>query len=494
MRALVLAMILLAPTASAAWSARIDAPSEADEGLPFPIAVCAEADGRGQVRVLAANATLDVREDRYQPAFEGSACRAFNATPTGGPVSIEARVRRDGGSAIEARAHAAVRILGHPLSLSSSSSSSSFVRFPALPIPVVGEVVAFATPDAGAAPVVALLDEARREVLVEAYTLTSPDIAAALARAADRGANVTVLLEGAPVGGVPPEERALVAALEARGARVLALGGEGARYRTVHSKAFVVDGGAVAVATENFHDASSRGYGLVVRNASLARQLAQVISFDVAGFDVKPFDARAEPGELVPFVASSSPPAPSPFEGNVTLIVSPDDPLAVARLVANATQSVDVEMLRAEPHSPLVDALVEAARGGARVRLLLDGRHDDGANRETVARLAALAEREGLAIEARRDRPDRTLHAKAVAVDGRAVYVGSMNWVRAAVEDNREVGLLVEDAVLTRWLEKEMEKDWRGPEPEVHSLPAPPAGACLALMITSRLRRASRRA
>src|SRR5581483_11548950 len=112
------------------------------------------------------------------------------------------------------------------------------------PLEIEGAIALFATPDAGAAPVVSLLDGARREVLVEAYTLTSPDVAAALSRALARGVEVRALLEGAPVGGRPAEEPGIVSALVARGARVAWLGGAPgfpARYPTLHAKALVVD-------------------------------------------------------------------------------------------------------------------------------------------------------------------------------------------------------------------------------------------------------------
>lgn len=361
----------------------------------------------------------------------------------------------------------------------------------AAPFRLNGTIVAYATPDAGAAPIVALIDSAREDVLVEAYTLTSPDVAAALARALDRGARVRVLLEGAPVGGVQLEQRALLSTLVARGAEVFALGGEAARYRTVHAKLVVVDRRAVSVATENLNEFRSRGFGLVVEDASLARRIGEVVEMDLAGHDVSPVRPSVPLGGAVPLVPSE----PRAFvlrgEWNASLVLSPDEPLALARAIASARASVDVEMLRADPEGPMIDALVQAARRGARVRVLLDGRHDDGMNRETAARLSALATREGLALDARLDRPERTLHAKAFVVDGRLSYVGSMNWVRPALEDNREAGLLIESAQLAEWLEEEFEKDgWiesAGPRVE-REVAAPPMGWMLGALLTPLLR------
>ena len=584
MRALpLLLLVLVVPTATA-WSVEVRAPAAATEATPFALEVCAHAEGRGQVRVLAANATLDVREDRYLEPFSGSACRAFVATPEGGTVEVEARVRAEGGSSVKARAFAAVEVrrapgelvlvearapplagvvvrnVGDepaPLALRAldgarlpdatlAPGESAFLgpRAPpdaerhvpfeprvrnatmtlavgarvesALAVPKLrpghstlgmygrtnesasfhpldGPLLAYATP--GAVPLPALVDEAREEVLVASHTFTSADLASALVRALDRGARVRVLLEGAPPGGVPAEERALVATLQARGAEVLLMGGEGARYRTMHAKLVVIDRASVAVGTENFGSGGSRGFGLIVRDAALARRVAEVMDADAAPWhDIAPARFADAPALVAPSLEAAPPARVLGGPHEAALVLSPDDPRALAAAVASARASVDVAMLRAESASPMVSALVEAARAGARVRLLLDGRFDDGANRETVARLAALAEREDLPLEARLDAPERTLHAKMFVVDNATSYVGSMNWVRAAWADNREAGLLVRGEALAAWLTHEFEKDWEKKEvgPPAAQVPAPGWLWVVALALT-RGRRGCRR-
>ena len=364
---------------------------------------------------------------------------------------------------------------------------------PARWMDVEGEMLAYATPDSSHAPLVALVDAAREEVLVAAHTLTSADVAASLARAAGRGASVRVLLEGAPPGGVPPEERALVAMMRARGVEALAMGGEDARYRTMHAKLVVVDREATWVSTENLNDGFARGYAVVLWNATLARAVADVLDVDARGHDVAPLaaDDRAEPAAGV---WSDAPPARFPAATRrVALVLSPDDPRALAEAIARARESVDVAMLRAEAGSPMVDALVDAAANGARVRVLLDARFDDGTNAATAARLRERG------VDARLDRADRTLHAKLVVIDGRVSYVGSMNWVEAALEKNREAGLLVEDEALAAYFTEAFERDRAGPAlDEGREVPAPALVALVVIVLTARLLprplRASRRA
>ncbi|HEX2022376.1 MAG TPA: phospholipase D-like domain-containing protein, partial [Candidatus Thermoplasmatota archaeon] len=177
----------------------------------------------------------------------------------------------------------------------------------------------------------------------------------------------------------------------------------------------------------------------------------------------------------------------------VALLASPEDGARrLAEAIRGARATVDAQLLFAEPRwgeapDPLLDALVDAARGGARVRLLLDGHVDAGRNAATAGRLRALAAAEGLAIEVRVDAAPRTLHAKAVVVDGRLAYVGSMNWGRASALENREVGLLVEDARLAAWLAAEMGEDWEGPAPEARrEVAAAPPALWLAAALSAR--------
>jgi len=374
------------------------------------------------------------------------------------------------------------------------------------PLEIEGAIALFATPDAGAAPVVSLLDGARREVLVEAYTLTSPDVAAALSRALARGVEVRALLEGAPVGGRPAEEPGIVSALVARGARVAWLGGAPgfpARYPTLHAKALVVDRERALISTDNLHAGSfpavpgagsTRGFGLVVENATFASRLAAVMDADMAPWpDVHPDAGDAPPADLAPGAGAAEGPL-FRAEGawNVSLVLSPDDGASNAtllRMIREARQRVDVEMLFADARfgdvpDPFLDALVDAARRGVEVRLLLDGRDDDGRNRADAERLSALAQREGLPLAARVDASGRTLHAKAVVADG-SLYVGSMNWGRASATENREAGAILWNATeAAAWMRGRMEQDWAWRPPEKAT---PGAGAWAPLAVAALL-------
>ncbi|MFA5860599.1 MAG: phospholipase D-like domain-containing protein [Candidatus Thermoplasmatota archaeon] len=357
---------------------------------------------------------------------------------------------------------------------------------------VNGSWTAFVTPDAGDAPLVGLIDSARDEVLVEAYTITSTDVASALARALERGVSVRALLEGAPVGGVPSEEKPLVAALVARGASVSFLRSAPdfpTRYATLHAKLVVVDRERVLVSTENLHASSypplagaagTRGFGLVVGNASLARQFASVMDADAAPWpDVQAADLASlpPPAELTTAAVRRAGPTLSLVgaEFNATMVLSPENSARdVEALLRRASERIDVAMLFADAQAnPMLDALVAAARRNVTVRLLLDAHVDDGRNAADVARLNALAAREGLSLMTRLADANHTLHAKLVLVDGHEAYVGSMNWGRASMRNNREAGLIIEAPPLVEFYERSFQRDWTRPQEAVAEVSSP---------------------
>jgi phosphatidylserine/phosphatidylglycerophosphate/cardiolipin synthase-like enzyme len=54
------------------------------------------------------------------------------------------------------------------------------------------------------------------------------------------------------------------------------------------------------------------------------------------------------------------------------------------------------------------------------------------------------------------------LHAKSLVVDGRAMYVGSVNFTTNSMDNNREFGLLVTTPDIVKTVQGTMDKDWVG--------------------------------
>jgi phosphatidylserine/phosphatidylglycerophosphate/cardiolipin synthase-like enzyme len=112
--------------------------------------------------------------------------------------------------------------------------------------------------------------------------------------------------------------------------------------------------------------------------------------------------------------------------------------------------------------------VIDAARRGARVRLLLDSFFDEGealrSNQATVEYLRNLASAEGLDLEARLGNPTGGgLHAKLVLVrvDGETwSAVGSLNGGEISYKVNREVVLMVDHPYVYDRLLEVFRHDW----------------------------------
>ncbi|WP_435179105.1 phospholipase D-like domain-containing protein [Halorussus sp. AFM4] len=336
---------------------------------------------------------------------------------------------------------------------------------------------AFVLPDSPGVPV-ETLRRADRRILLAGYTVTSRRIADALAAASRRGATVRVLVDAAPVGGLPRREARLLDSLVARGVAVRVLGGSRARYDFHHAKYAVADDRAL-VTTENWKPAgtggrSSRGWGAVVRSEVVAGRLAAVFEADAGWRGATPwsefrrgtvFDpAEAGPADgtypsrIAPTVVNTS---------STSVLVAPDNAeAALLDLLGDADESIRVQQvsLGGRRHS-LLRATLRAARRGVEVRILLSSAwYVEEDNRALVEWLNRRAEAEDLPLKARMAKPRgryEKIHAKGVVVDGRAAVVGSLNWNNHSARANREVAVVLRGREAGGFYADAFDADWR---------------------------------
>jgi phosphatidylserine/phosphatidylglycerophosphate/cardiolipin synthase-like enzyme len=347
------------------------------------------------------------------------------------------------------------------------------------PRPVVtsggAQATAFVLPDA---PGVALrtLRAADRRILLAGYTFTSERVARALVDAARRGVRVRVLLDDAPVGGLTRREARQLDRLARAGVEVRVLGGEAARFSYHHPKYAVVDRTAL-VLTENWKPAgvggaSSRGWGVRVDSPALAADLAALFAGDAAGRDVtswtrfrrgRAFDA----GDPVPegSYPARHDPERLPVE-TVHLLTAPGNAeRGVVEVIEGAEERVDVVQVSVERDHPFVVRLLDAARRGVEVRVLLSSAwYVEEENAATAAWLNERADAEDLPLEARLADPRgrfEKVHAKGVVADD-TVVVGSLNWNRHATRENREVAVALESPAAARYYRQVFAADWSG--------------------------------
>ncbi len=376
-------------------------------------------------------------------------------------------------------------------------------------------VTAFAAPDCSYEVFSAAVAAAERKILVNVYEFTDPAMAADLIRARERGVAVTVLLEGGPVGGVPPEERAIAGALNRSGIVVLAMtttDAAHAKYRYDHAKYLVIDGSTVLLGSENFKPGGypapglqgNRGWGACLDDAGLAAYFQEVFLLDAAGGDIVPLEGTTAelrtpwaPSYTVEFAACRA-------EGaRVTPVVSPDTSALIIRLIEGAEESIAIEQAyitneTAYDLNPYLAAAIDASRRGVAVRVLLDSvwfnTEDDADNDEMVGVINRIAAAEGLPLAARLADLEANnlakIHNKGVIVDGRAVLVSSINWNANSPAFNREAGVIIEHPDIAAYYTRVFLDDWDASgENGAESAPGPDrlkivAAACILTGLT----------
>jgi phosphatidylserine/phosphatidylglycerophosphate/cardiolipin synthase-like enzyme len=265
-------------------------------------------------------------------------------------------------------------------------------------------------PSDDASALVAAIAGARASVHMTMYLFDNASAIAALEAQRRAGHDVKVVLNRSFVDGDGSNAR-VFDALEEAGVDVV---WAPAAFALTHEKCVILDGQEAWIMTMNLDQSS----------ASLNREYLAV---DTDSADVEEAEAIFE----ADFAGT-----PAPVSGR--LVVSPVN--ARAKLIAllqTARRTIDVEGEELSDEG-VVSALTTAFREGVSVRVVLSDDAPSAAQASAVALLTAT----GIAV-ATVSHP--YIHAKAIAVDGTAAYVGSENFTATSLDDNRELGVVFDD-------------------------------------------------
>lgn len=299
-----------------------------------------------------------------------------------------------------------------------------------------------ALPDAGAEPLVEAIDGARDSIRLKIYLITYDTILDALKRAAVRGVDIRVMIEEDPYGG-GDSNRLAAEELSKAGVTVRA---SPAVFRLTHEKSMVVDDRQAFIMTHNLTYSSfnkNREYQVIVEDPAVVGEISAV------------FDADWD--REVPELNASG------------LIWSPVNSRGrIQGMIDGARVSLDVEQTSILDDQ-VVDHLASAADRGVRVRLITPAVIDPGElEYEPLSRLHAA----GVAI---RFLDDPYVHAKVFLADGAAAMVGSQNMTAASLDQNRELGIVFDDAGAVNRLAGYFLQDWNAATPWMG--PSPPGQA-----------------
>jgi cardiolipin synthase A/B len=346
-------------------------------------------------------------------------------------------------------------------------------------------VTAFVLPDSSDDMFSNAVDRASSEILLNVYEFSSPAMVDSLIAAHVRGVKVSVLVEGGPVGGISPSEKAMIARLNQSGIVTQQMAvpkGGHVPYRYDHAKYLVIDRQAVFLTSENFKFSGfpppgmsgNRGWGVYLEDPALAAYFSAVFTSDTAPGSVLPFTGAYGPPEQASSTTRKAEFRPQQFEGaTVVPVIAPDTSDQITAMLDSARNTIEIEQAYITNETPAtlnpyLATAINASRRGVHVRVLLDSywynTADKNDNDEMVLLINRIASNEHLPLEARcadlQLNEIEKIHNKGVIVDGRRVLVSSINWNSNSPNFNREAGVIIDHPGVARYFGEVFEDDW----------------------------------
>jgi phosphatidylserine/phosphatidylglycerophosphate/cardiolipin synthase-like enzyme len=268
-------------------------------------------------------------------------------------------------------------------------------------------------PEAGAAPVLNGIKQARKSIDILIFRLDNEEVARALDVAVGRGVNVRALTAHTARGDEKRLRKLELQLLEA-GVTVSRTADDLVRY---HGKMMIVDGRILHVYGFNFTALDlnkSRSFGIITRNRKIVQEAIKLFEAD---FNRQPYYAACN-----------------------RLIVSPENSRErLTKFISGAKR----ELLIYDPN--LTD--------DAMLRLLMQ-REKAGVEIKVIGKVEDKWDLEGEKY------PGKRLHVRAIVRDGTRAFIGSQSLRKLELERRREVGVVIHDRVVVRQLKRTFLRDW----------------------------------
>jgi len=314
-----------------------------------------------------------------------------------------------------------------------------------------------------------------KELKIASYTFDSANIAKELIKL---DANITLLVEASPVGGLQDKE--ILCELEKNGIAVYLYNGS---VRFMHAK-YMVKGSAVLVTTENFGSSGfgdckgSRGWGAIVKDARIAEEFSDIFEEDLkssARFvcDINNYEINYEESDTCQPAFGIN----NYQNQQVNAIFAPDAAPAVLDLINSSKKAIYIEQFYIyrywDNNKPnlFLETVINKAREGLEVKILLDStwyhlaKDDKNSNLNTAEHINKIAKDENLSLEARLADMQAIgvseLHVKGIIIDNKTVFVSSINWNENSPRNNREAGVVITGNA-AEYFAKAFMYDWNG--------------------------------
>jgi phosphatidylserine/phosphatidylglycerophosphate/cardiolipin synthase-like enzyme len=343
--------------------------------------------------------------------------------------------------------------------------------------------------------VVQLIDQAQHSLDIEIYEMDDPTVISSIRKALSRGVVVSIVKEPKPVGAsckvfeafdtstlsrttarAPgsascEDQQQLVTEVNEAGGKYVPFtkpdlcGGSGTKSCLEHGKVLIVDSKAALISSGNFNTTNlcdlkygpkscNRDYSYVTDDAEIVGTLQDIVEKDLIGksYDVESVMSRS---------ASKKNHCPNSLNPLLALIESAQE------LIQVENQYLKDPTLNA--------ALIDAAKNGVEVQVTVASACSFGKPKPNeMKRLTAIFKAfDQAGIKTRmftknilvNGKPGY-LHSKAILVDGKRAWMGSVNGSTQALTLNREFGIFFNDPKEIRKIESVLTEDFNNPNTE----------------------------
>jgi cardiolipin synthase len=285
-------------------------------------------------------------------------------------------------------------------------------------------------PGAGFSPVYGLINGARHSIDVTMYEFADTTAEHDLAAATKRGVRVQVILD-------EREKRINSNTFSYLSSHRVKVVWSSSRFTYTHQKTLVIDASKAVVMTANLtseYYPTSRDFLVVDTNRADVAAITTVFDADFAHRAARPGDG----GYLVW----------SPTDSQDKLLALINGATSSLRIYSEEMGDTTVE-----------NALIRAAKRGVDVQVC--GENEDGEYDSAYAKLA----RAGIHISYYSSSTGFYIHGKVIEADygtGHArMFIGSENFSRTSLDDNRELGLIISDPAVLSAMARTFAADFR---------------------------------
>ncbi len=282
---------------------------------------------------------------------------------------------------------------------------------------------------AGMKPIYSFVLAAKRWVDITMYELVDPAMVKDLITDRRRGVDVRVILD---TNREKSRNLPTFDALRAGGVEVV---WANSKYEATHQKTITVDGVESLVLSANLtaeYYTTTRDFGVFDTNRADVSAIVAVFNADFAHKSITPPDGA-------------------------TLVWSPGSQTQMLGVITGARHTLSIEN-EEMGDSTITRAIVAAARRGVTVEVTMT------ADSEYDSDWASIVAAGGHVHLYTNSSSDLYIHAKTTIADAgqatRRIYVGSINFSRASMNDNRELGIITTNASVVRGIDTVVTRDF----------------------------------